>query len=137
MTKKRAGLALVEVLIASSLLLLIMATVYSVFEVIRRHNFTGAARVESRQQMRGLFDRLSLLGQGASYCYAGFTGTIFGQSYSVPTPGNTGTDIILAVPQARRLPSISEFWPSSRLPCPPLIPRTQMLERFFGGSGEM
>lgn len=104
MTRRRRGLALVEVMIAASLLMLIMTTVYSCFEVIRRHNFTGSARIDSRQTMRGLFDRLALLGRGSSYCFAGFTGTVAGQSYTVPVPGNSGTDLIIAVPMGPTSP---------------------------------
>ncbi|MEW6276980.1 MAG: prepilin-type N-terminal cleavage/methylation domain-containing protein [Candidatus Eremiobacterota bacterium] len=96
---KRRGYTLAEVLAATALFLLVVGMAASAAQLVRRSFHHHLARVQSRQDARNLLGDLRLRVRAACYVYSGFQQSMDGHQYSVPSPGQTGPDVVFAVPE--------------------------------------
>lgn len=113
--KRRAplhGMSLIEVMLASSLMLMILLAFYAVAESLQRSQMTSDARIESRQALRSAIRSFSLKGTEASYFYSaakkGDSVTLGGIVCQLPyessgTPG-AGNSIVVASPRDETRP---------------------------------
>ena len=95
---KRRGLSIVEVLIASALMLGLMLTAEATVRYLWHNNLRMRDALGPRQQIRNFFLQLRRDLRSASFLFLGYSGTLMGEPLSVPPAGGSGTSLLFAVP---------------------------------------
>jgi hypothetical protein len=96
---KRRGNTLIEVLASGALMVLVLGIVSSATWMVRGSFYGRTARLEARQEARKLLAELAREVRSGGRIFSGFTGTMDGQSYQVPAPGQSGDSVIFASPE--------------------------------------
>lgn len=95
---KRRGLSIVEVLIASALMLALMITAEATVRYLWNNNMRMRDALGPRQQIRNFFLQIRRDLRSASYLFLGYNGTLMGEAIHVPVAGGSGTSLLFAVP---------------------------------------
>lgn len=100
-----AGMSLLEIVIASTLMLVLMTAFYAVAEALKKSQVVSDARVEARQNLRNAMKRTNYFFSQASWLYTGPSVTINGFACALPrenpsAPGSylAGDTLAFAVP---------------------------------------
>jgi len=102
---KRRGFSVTEVLISAFLFSIVMSTAYQTWAVMNKARVSQEAKMDARRQVREFMNDLTRDIHGASYIYAGYSGSMGSFNYStkpVPSVGSTsgGYTLIYAIPEA-------------------------------------
>lgn len=103
--RRSTGFSLLEVVIASSLMLILMTAFYAVAEALKKSQVVSDARVEARQNLRNAMKRTNYFFSQASWIYTNGTVTINGFTCGLPYPDSAnpgeylpGNTLAFAVP---------------------------------------
>ncbi|MEW6279001.1 MAG: hypothetical protein AB1758_10285 [Candidatus Eremiobacterota bacterium] len=97
--RRDRGHTLIEILVACSFFLLVLGVITSSSSLIRQAYVTQQARIDARQSVRNMVARISGDLRRAEHLYLGFQGNVQGHAYDVPAAGQTGADLLLAIPE--------------------------------------
>ncbi|MFP4497264.1 MAG: PilW family protein [Vulcanimicrobiota bacterium] len=95
----RRGFTLLETVISLGLFLMILSIAFVTWFHSYKNYHKLETRMELRQQLRFAGDRISDDIKNASYVFAGRNAIIEGNSYEVPKFEESGTDLIMAIPE--------------------------------------
>lgn len=90
---------MIEVLASGALMVLVLGIVSSATWMVRGSFYGRTARLQARQEARKLLADLSREVRSGGRIFSGFTGTMDGLYYQVPTPGQSGDSLIFACPE--------------------------------------
>lgn len=99
MSKIRRGVTIIEVLVASSLTLLLMISAETAVRYVGQATNRMRRQIEPRQQIRSFLLNLRQDLQASSYLFTPYSGTLLGVPVSVGAPGVPGTALLFAVPE--------------------------------------
>ena len=91
---RRRALTISEVLVGAMLFAMLMVTSVALMDFISRTGMRVRARSEPRQQIRSLIQNLSQDFRAASYLWTSWTGSLLGQTVTVPADS-----LLFAIPQ--------------------------------------
>jgi prepilin-type N-terminal cleavage/methylation domain-containing protein len=97
MLKRPRGLSLIEVLIASAMMLMLLLAFYAAAESLQRSQITSDARQSARQALRSGIRAFTIATSEATCFYSGATATpinIGGYSCLLPSRAPSGTDFV-------------------------------------------
>lgn len=105
--KRAHGIGLLEVLVASTMVIFIMVAAYAVLEVMRRSEMVTSARLEPRQNVRSVLNRIGRSVRSSSFIFTGTTVTLDGIVFDLPDvydpdnpdPTDEGNCLVTAVPE--------------------------------------
>jgi len=97
--KQILGMTLIELMIASSILLVAVGITYAVWRTITQSFYVLESHVRSRQEVRIAANTIHDDVRNSVYLYAGRTATIEGVNYNVALIDSEGTDMLMAIPE--------------------------------------
>lgn len=127
---RQRGFSLIEVLVAASLSLLLMAVIWSALRVLRFATSQISASQEPRKQLRAALANLQNDLRMASYLFPPGTYKIDGYNVDLPVEGTPGTALACAIPENSEPPllySVAVIHPVPRTPTDSKNPNAQSL----------
>jgi hypothetical protein len=93
------GATLVEILVASIILMIVMTIAYTNWWLLSRHFYFLSAHIEARQEIRRVTNFIAGDVKNSSYLFANRDVTVESINFNLPNVGEKGNAIIMAIPE--------------------------------------